>query len=283
MKQHLGAVALILGLAVPAAAQVNEQNSSDSPTGSRITRPAPVGAQMAPEATAAAAKERIAAMKQRNQVPDRATLQLLISAEASLKDDAGMAAALEEEAADYNAPADWAQVISLTFAMPSLRDQDAIWLGRLLFVVGAPVSPNDAGMIGGIASQLAFFGDAVNAKAHGGTVDPDPAPRADNDKKTIPQQIADEPAQDGAYNAKLAEALYSYGMYPQAEAAAALAIQKGGNADAAEAPVVLGQAQTAEGKYDDAIASFGKVTGGEATVRIARLWADYAGIKKRAR
>jgi hypothetical protein len=72
-------------------------------------------------------------------------------------------------------------------------------------------------------------------------------------------------------------------MYPQAEAAAALAIQKGGNKDAAEAPMVLGQALTAEGKYDDAIASFGKVTGGEATVRIARLWADYAGIKKRGR
>jgi len=283
MKQHLGAVALILGLAVPAMAQVNEQNSSDSPTGSRITRPAPVGAQMSPEATVAAAKERIAAMKRQNQLPDRATLQLLLSAEASLKDDTGMAAALEEEAADYNAPADWAQVISLTFNMPSLRDQDAIWLGRLLFVVGAPVSPNDASMIGGIASQLAFFGDAVNAKAHGGGVDPDPAPRADTDKKTIPQQIADQQAQDGAYNAKLAEALYSYGMYPQAEAAATLAIQKGGNADAAEAPMVLGQALTAEGKYDDAIAAFGKVTGGEATVRIARLWADYAGVKKRGR
>lgn len=268
-------------VALPVAAQLNQQNSADSPTGSRITRPAPLAAQSSPEATAAAAKDRIAAMKQRNQVPDRATLQTLLSAEASLKDDAGVASALEEEAADYNAPADWAQIISLTFTMPSLRDQDAIWLGRLLFVVGAPITPNDASTVGGIASQLGFFGDAVNAKAHGGTVDPDPGPRADTDKKTIPQQISDAQAQDGAYNAKLAEALYSYGMYPQAEAAARLAIQKGGNADAAEAPMVLGQALTAEGKYDDAIASFGQIKGGEATARIARLWADYAAIKKR--
>ena len=56
-------------------------------------------------------------------------------------------------------------------------DQDAIWLGRLLFVEGVPVPASDAGTVGAIASQLAFFGDAVNAKAHGGTIETDPAPR----------------------------------------------------------------------------------------------------------
>ncbi len=48
-----------------------------------------------------------------------------------------MADALEEEAADYNHPADWTQIIDMTFGTPGLRDQDGIWLGRLLFVVGA--------------------------------------------------------------------------------------------------------------------------------------------------
>jgi tetratricopeptide (TPR) repeat protein len=237
---------------------------------------------MSPEATAAAAKASIAAAKKLSKVPDRATLQTLLAAEVALKDDAGVADALEEETADYNQPADWTQIIDITFGTPGLRDQDAIWLGRLMFVVGAPVSANDASMVGGIASQLAFFGDAVNAKTHGGAVDPDPAPRADSDKKTIPQQIAVEQAQDGTYNAKLSEALYSYGMYPEAEAAAKLAIQKGGNPDASEAPMVLGQALTAEGKYGDAVAAFGQVSGGgPATARIARLWADYASIKKK--
>ena len=45
--------------------------------------------------------------------------------------------------------------------------------------------------------------------------------------------------------------------------------------------MVLGQALTAEGKYDEAIAAFGQVTGGgPATSRIARLWQEYATIKK---
>ena len=56
-----------------------------------------------------------------------------------------------------------------------------------------------------------------------------PPPRADADKKTIPAQIAAEPKQNGNYSAKLAEALYSYGMYPEAEAAAKLAMTKGGD------------------------------------------------------
>ena len=45
--------------------------------------------------------------------------------------------------------------------------------------------------------------------------------------------------------------------------------------------MVLGQALTAQGKYDEAIAAFGQVTGGgPATPRITRLWLDYATIKK---
>jgi tetratricopeptide (TPR) repeat protein len=215
-------------------------------------------------------------------VPDRRTLQMLVSAQSKLKDEAGMADTLEELAADYNDPADWTEIIDITFGTPGLRDQDSIWLGRLLFLVVPKVSPTDASTIGQIASQKGFFGDAVNAKTHGGQVDPDPAPRADSDRKTVADQIAQEQAQDGTYNAKLAEALYGYGMYGQAEAAAKLAIQKGGNPDPSEAPMVLGRALTAQGKYGEAVAAFGQVSGGgPVTPRIARLWADYAKLKKR--
>jgi hypothetical protein len=98
----------------------------------------------------------------------------------------------------------------------------------------------------------------------------------------MPDQIAQQQAQDGTYNAKLAEALYGYGMYRESEAAAKLAIQKGGNPDPSEAPMVLGQALTAQGKYDDAVVAFGQVKdGGPVTPRIARLWAAHARIKKR--
>ena len=281
MKKHLGAAlaAFPLMLASPASAQVG-QSSGDF---SHLNRPAPPpAAQMSPQATVAAARQRIEADKKAGRVPDRKTLQMLLSAQSALKDEAGIADTLEEEAADYNDPADWTEIVDITFGTPGLRDQDGIWLGRLMFVVGAPVSPVNASTVGQIASQHGFFGDAVNAKSHGGQVEPDPAPRADSDKKTMPDQIAQQQAQDGAYNAKLAEALYGYGMYREAEAAAKLAIQKGGNPDPSEAAMVLGQALTAEGKYDDAAVAFGQVTGGgPVTPRIARLWADYAKIKKR--
>jgi TolA-binding protein len=282
MKKHLGAAtaALVLAFGVPATAQSPSQSSDSF---SHLNRPAPPpGAQMSPQATEDAAKQRIEADKKAGHVPDRKTLQLLLSAQAQLKDEAGMADTLEEEAADYNDPADWIQIIDMTFGTPGLRDQDGIWLGRLLFVVGAKVPPADASTVGDIAGQHGFFGDAVSAKAHGGQVDPDPAPHADSDKQTMPQQIAGEQAGDGTYNAKLAEALYGYGMYPQAEAAARLAVQKGGNPDPSEAPMVLGQALTVQGKYDDAVVAFGQVSGGgPVTPRIARLWADYARIKKK--
>jgi hypothetical protein len=276
-----GAAVCTLAFSSSASAQVGQSSDSFS----RLNRPAaPPGAQMSPEATAAAAKQRIEADKKAGRVPDRKTLQMLLSAQSQLKDEAGMADTLEELAAGYNDPADWTEIIGIVFGTKGLRDQDAIWAGRLLFVVGIPVPPADASTVGEIASQHGFFGDAANAKAHGGQVDNDPGPRADSDRKTMPDQIAQEQAQDGAYNAKLAEALYGYGMYPQAEAAARMAIMKGGNADASEAPMVLGQALTAEKKYDEAVAAFGQVSGGgPATARIARLWADYAKIKKAAR
>jgi TolA-binding protein len=281
MNKKLGAAAAVFTVtfASVAIAQVGQSSGGLS----RINSPPPPPtAQMSPQAIAESAKQRIEADKKAGRVPDRKTLQMLLSAQSQLKDEAGMADTLEEEAAGYNDPADWSEIIAITFGTPGLRDQDGIWLGRLLFVVGAQVPPSDASAVGQIASQHGFFGDAVNAKAHGGQVEPDPAPRADSDKKTMPDQIAQQQAQDGAFNAKLAEALYGYGMYREAEAAAKQAIQKGGNPDPSEAPMVLGQALTAQGKYDDAVAVFDQVKGGgPVTPRIARLWADYAKIKKR--
>jgi hypothetical protein len=232
-------------------------------------------------AAKAFSQKRIDASVKAGKAPERNALMVMLSAQAGLKDEAGAEETLEMEVAYYNDPQDWAQIIDVAFGTPGLRDVDAVWLGRLLFLVGAPVTQNNANMIGSIASHLTFFGDAVNAKTHGGTVDPDPAPRADADKKTIAAQIAAEGAQNGTYSAVLSEALYSYGMYAEAETAAKTAISKGGAKDPSEPAMVLGQSQAAQGKYDDALASFATVTGGgPATARIVKLWVDYVKIKK---
>jgi len=222
----------------------------------------------------------IDAAKKANKLPDKNSLLVLMSADVGLKDEAGAEAVLEETVADFNDPNDWAQLIDVAITSDGIRDVEAIWLGRLLYLTNAPASKQDMDMVGTIASHLTFFGDAVNAKAKGGTIDPDPTPRADADKKTIQDQIAAENAQPGVYSAKLAEALYSYGMYPEAEAAANIAMTKGGNPDTSEAPMVLGQALAAQGKFADAKVAFGKVTGGgPATARITRLWVDYCNAK----
>ncbi len=234
-------------------------------------------------AAKAHAEKAVAAAIAAGKKPGRNTLQVLLSAQVSLKDEAGAEDTLEKLVAYYNQPEDWQQMIDVAFGTKGIRDVDAVWLGRLLFLSGATVSQNDATMIGGTASHLSFFGDASIAKQKGGTVDPDPIPRMEADKKDIQAQIAlgQGPKGTGTYNAKLAEALYGYGMYAEAEATAKLAISKGGNPDTSEAPMVLGQAQAAQGKYDEALATFGTVTGGgPATARITRLWVDYVNIKK---
>jgi len=213
--------------------------------------------------------------------PARDTLQNLLDVQVAQKDEAGAEKTLEQLVAGYNDPKDWTQMIDVTITSKGIRDTDIIWLGRLLFQVGATASAEDSNLFGQTASHATFFGDALVAQQHGGTGFPDPTARADADKKTMPQQIAAGAKQSGIYNAKLAEALYSYGMYPEAEAAAQLAISKGGMTDPSEAPMVLGQALVAQGKYADAVTAFGQVTGGgPATPRITRLWVDYAKVKQ---
>ncbi|HEV7959991.1 MAG TPA: hypothetical protein VGP01_03095 [Rhizomicrobium sp.] len=213
--------------------------------------------------------------------PSRDALQNLLDIEVAQQDEASAEKTLEQLVAAYNDPKDWNQMIDVALSSKGLRDKEAIWLGRLAFLVGVTPAAQDLTLFGSTADHLAFFGDAQQASQHGGTGFADNGARADADKKTMPQQIAAEPKQNGQYSAVLAEALYSYGMYPEAEAAAQLAITKGGATDSTEAPMVLGQALAAQGKYDDAIAAFGKVSGGgPATQRITRLWVDYCNVKK---
>ena len=226
-------------------------------------------------------QKQIAADKAAGKAPTRETLQNLLDVQVAQKDEAGAEATLEQLVAQFNDPKDWTQMIDVAISSKGIRDVEVVWLGRLIFLSGATPSQQDANLFGSTASHLTFFGDAQVAAQHGGTGFPDPNARAEADKKTIPAQIAAEQKQNGNYSAKLAEALYSYGMYPEAEAAAKVAMTKGGATDSTEAPMVLGQALTAQGKYDDAIAAFGQVQGGgPATARITRLWVALAKIKK---
>jgi tetratricopeptide (TPR) repeat protein len=213
--------------------------------------------------------------------PSKDALDFLIQARIKQKDEAGAEDALMMRINALGDPEDWTQMIDVVLGTKGLRDIDAVYLARLMFATGAKVSQQDANIFGQTSSKLTFFGDTVQASQHGGTGFPDATARMAEDKKTLPKQIADAPKQNGQYNVKLAQALYSYGMYQEAETAAQAAMTKPGATDPTEAPMVLGMTQVALGKYDDAVATFAKVNGGSpATPRIAKMWSDYAKLKK---
>jgi hypothetical protein len=211
--------------------------------------------------------------------PNRDVVTMLMNSQIKAKDEAGAEKTLEQSLLWFNDKNDWQQMIDVTMSTRGIRDIDAVMLGRLLFLCGATVSKEDADLVGQTTQKLALYGDAQQAVAHGATLTLDPA-RIAADKASMGQQIAAGASQNGQYNVKVGEAAYSYGMYAEAEAAAKAGLAKGG-ADASEAQMLIGVSQVAQGKYADAIASFGQVQGGSAaTPRIARLWTVYAQLKQ---
>ncbi len=210
--------------------------------------------------------------------PDRNALQMLMAAQVKANDQAGAAKTMTQQILYFNDKKDWEQIIDVTMSTNGVRDTDAVLLGRLLFVTGADVSKPNAQLIGETTQKLALYGDAQAAQAHGATLQLDAA-RVAADKASLPQQVQMAAGQNGLFSVKLAEAQYGYGMYPEAEASARLALTKGG-ADAAEAQMLIGMSQVMEGKYADAIASLEQVKGGSpVTPQVAQLWITYAKIK----
>jgi hypothetical protein len=161
-----------------------------------------------------------------------------------------------------------------------MRDIDYVYMGRLMFLRGGKITPSDASLIGSTASKEGLYGDAIQAEKLGGTNFPSPDAKADSDKKSMPQQIAGGAKQNGQYNVKLAQALYGYGMYPEAIAAAQAAKTKGGTTDPTEPDMVIGMAQAASGQYAPAAATFGGISqSNPASARVVRLWDYYVKSK----
>jgi hypothetical protein len=214
------------------------------------------------------------------QKPARSDLDIILAAQVKQKDEVGAEKTLELLVSNFNMPEDWNQIMGVSLTTKGMRDIDYIYMGRLMFLQGGKISATDASLVGSTASRLAFYGDAVQAEKLGATGFPPAGPKADADKKTIPAQIAAGSKQNGQYNVKLAEALYGYGMYPEAITAAQLAKSKGGATDPTEADMVIGMAQTAAGQYAEAATSFGGITApNPASARVVRLWGYFAKTK----
>jgi hypothetical protein len=207
--------------------------------------------------------------------PGRDNLANLMSAQVRGNDQAAAQKTMILMVQYYNDPVDWEQIIDVTMSTRGIRDIDALFLGRLLFVSGAAVSHEDADLIGQTAQKMAIYGDSQTALAKGATLQLDAA-RVAADKADVPKQIPMGASQNGLFNIKLAEALYGYGMYAEAESVAKVAQTKGG-IDASEASMVIGAAQIMQGKYADGIAMLGNIQGGgPVTPRVGELWVAYA-------
>lgn len=226
------------------------------------------------------AQKNIDAATAAGQKPAISDLQIIMNSQVKQNDQAGAEKTLEALVANYGQPQDWNQIMAVALTTKGMRDIDYIYMGRLMFLQGGTVSPTDASLVGSTSSRLGFLGDAVEAQKHGATGFPPADAKADADKKTIPAQIAAGPKQNGLYNVKLAQALYGYGMYPEAIASAQLGKSKGGDPDATEADMVIGMAQAASGQYAAAVTTFAGIQApNPAAARVVRLWGYYAKSK----
>lgn len=101
------------------------------------------------------------------------------------------------------------------------------------------------------------------------------------DERELPSLASDARAANAGLRTVVAagDTFLSYSQYPKAEEFYAKALSMAG-VNAAEVQTRLGIAQTEQGKYDEAIATFGKIGGKRDP--IARLWAAYAIQKKNA-
>lgn len=214
------------------------------------------------------------------QKPALNDLQIIMNAQVKQNDQAGAEKTLETLVANYNQPSDWNQLMAVGLTTKGMRDIDYIYMGRLMFMQGGTVTPSDASLIGSTASKLGFLGEVLELEKRGGTGFTPAGDKVAADKKTIPAQIAAGPKQNGLYNVKLAQALYGYGMYPEAIAAAQLGKSKGGDPDPTEADMVIGQAQAASGQYAAAATTFAGIQQpNPASARVVRLWTYFVKSK----
>jgi tetratricopeptide (TPR) repeat protein len=228
----------------------------------------------------AIAQKNIDAATAAGQKPTLSDLQIVMNSQVKLNDQAGAEKTLEALVANHNQAADWNQLMAVALTTKGMRDIDYIYMGRLMFLQGGTVTASDASLIGSTASKLGFLGEVQESEKRGGTGFTPAGDKVAADKKTIPAQIAAGPKQNGLYNVKLAQALYGYGMYPEAIAAAQLGKSKGGDPDPTEADMVIGQAQAASGQYAAAAATFAAVQqSNPAAARVVRLWTYYVKSK----
>jgi hypothetical protein len=200
----------------------------------------------------------------------------------------------ELQAVDHNEPDLWYKLALNAVGSTSPKEIDGLALYRLIFMAGGMQSSDDYLIMGQLSGKLGYPTEQSKVLDQGmasGKVSPGQAggqlgaarKGAAEDERMLGNFAASAAkAKSGDQSVKLAEDYWGYGRYADAEAAARQGIAKGDPKDPSEGLMILGESLVAQGKYDEAVSTFGQVSGNRGRMAAAHLWTLYAQARKKA-
>ena len=222
------------------------------------------------------AQKAIAAAKAAGKQPPQAALEITMNAQAKANPEAAVQT-LEQIVSQNNSPVEWGKLISIGFSTKGMDDVIAMDLYRLMLVTRS-FSANEAKLAGRLANSLHYYGDTVAILESAGVTGSDLSAAKSNAAKErglIATEISAARKSGGATALNVAEGLYGYGRYAEAEELARQAGPRAGK-NPGEAQMVVGMAQVRQGKFAEAAQTFQSVSGNPAIMKAAHLWGIFA-------
>jgi hypothetical protein len=222
------------------------------------------------------AQKSIAAAKAAGKQPPQAALEITMNTQAKANPEAAIQT-LEQIVSTTNSAPEWSKLIGVSFGTKGMNDVTAMDLYRLMLVTHS-FSGSEAELAGRLANLLRYYGDAVaileSAGAHGSEL---ATARSNSAKEqgSLTAEVSVGRKSGGQAALSVAEALYGYGRYADAEQLARLAGPRAGK-NPGEAQMVVGMAQVRQGKFAEAAQTFQSVSGSAAMMKAAHLWGIYA-------
>ena len=220
--------------------------------------------------------------------PDQDMLQLLAASYFKLGDEEGSFRIQELLAANYPSPAHWHDLIHSVSRQKGLSDQGGLELYRVRLLTGDVKTQDDYSEMAQIAIQMGLpkeAQDTLDKAKKANVLNGERTQRlitmtttqvaADTKAIADLQKEADANPKDGTADVQLAQKLWSYGKYPEAEAAVRKAMKEGGMKDPDEAKLVLFHVQLSQGKKADALATLNSIPKTSKQSLVARVWAIY--------
>jgi len=223
------------------------------------------------------AQKSIDAAKAAGKQPDQGALEIIQNAEAK-SNPAAAELALENVVLQSSNPDDWDRLIEYNLSMKGMNDVFAMDLYRLKQVTHS-LKTADATIVGPLANQLRYYGDAVailQSTGGGGAALSSARANAAKEQGSINAEISAAGKGNATAALNVAEALYGYGRFADAEQLARAAAAKGGGKYPGQAQILVGMSLVGQGKYADAVQAFNAVNGGPAASKTAKLWSIYA-------